>query len=257
MADTKVIIEYHTQADIKMSQNVYYYEGMNYQDVENEFKSMGFTNIELETDSSIFSSNEHGEVSGVKIDGNSFEEGDRFPPSVKVVITYCEIEGLAEAERGETITIENNSELAYILSTKDEFDSKIQEFANKYAGEMIEFDAHTVDVSRNEDYKTRFNYLIHAGDYSTTSVSGPNFQFHDVSYGDLNDVFIFLLYNLVLRRVMDYYMAHVLQFLHLTTNVPNLVLIGIMILNVGIAVMAVMFPAWKMIKENIISEIRR
>ena len=51
---------------------------------------------------------------------------------------------------------------------------------------MIEFDAHTADVSRNEDYKTRFNYLIHAGDYSTTSVSGPNFQFHDVSYGDLN-----------------------------------------------------------------------
>lgn len=186
MADTKVIIEYHTQADIKMSQNVYYYEGMNYQDVENEFKSMGFTNIELETDSSIFSSNEHGEVSDVKIDGNSFEEGDKFPPSAKVVITYCEIEGLAEAERGETITIENNSELAYILSTKDEFDSKIQEFANKYAGEMIEFDAHTADVSKNEDYKTRFNYLIHAGDYSTTSVSGPNFQFHDVNYGDLN-----------------------------------------------------------------------
>ena len=66
MADIKVIIEYHTQADIKMSQNVYYYEGMNCQDVENEFKSMGFTNIELETDSSIFSSNEHGEVSRCK-----------------------------------------------------------------------------------------------------------------------------------------------------------------------------------------------
>mgnify|MGYP007100445387 CR=1 FL=1 len=56
---------------------------------------------------------------------------------------------------------------------------------------------------------------------------------------------------------MVYYMAHVLQFLHLTSNIPNLALIGIMILNVGIAVMAVMFPAWKMIKENIISEIRR
>lgn len=122
MADTKVIIEYHTQADIKMLHNVYYYE----------------------------------------------------------------VEGLAEAERGETITVENNSELAYILSTKDEFDSKIKEFAYKYAGGMIEFDAHTADVSKNEDYDTRFNYLIHAGDYSTTSVSGSNFQFHDVNYGDLN-----------------------------------------------------------------------
>ena len=78
-----------------------------------------------------------------------------------------------------------------------------------------------------------------------------------VLYGLLADVFIFLLYNLVLRRVMDYYMAHVLQFLHLTSNVPNLVLIGIMVLNVMIAVVAVMIPAWKMGRENIISEIRK
>lgn len=42
----------------------------------------------------------------------------------------------------------------------------------------------------------------------------------------------------------------------LTSNVPNLVLIGIMVLNVVIAVAAVMFPAWKMGRENIIDEIR-
>ncbi len=78
-----------------------------------------------------------------------------------------------------------------------------------------------------------------------------------ILYGLLADVFIFLLYNLVLRRVMDYYMAHVLQFLHLTSNVPNLVLVGIMVLNLVIAVAAVMIPAWKMGRENIMSEIRR
>lgn len=78
-----------------------------------------------------------------------------------------------------------------------------------------------------------------------------------ILYGLLTDVFIFLLYNLVLRRVMDYYMAHVLQFLHLTSNVPNLVLIGIMVLNVVIAAVAVMIPAWKMGRENIIDEIRK
>jgi len=50
---------------------------------------------------------------------------------------------------------------------------------------------------------------------------------------------------------MVYYMAHVLQFLNLTSNIPNLALIGIMILKVGIAVM---IPAWKMGRENIISE---
>lgn len=54
-----------------------------------------------------------------------------------------------------------------------------------------------------------------------------------------------------------YIETDVLQFLHYTTNIPNLVLNGIMVLNVVIAVVAVMFPAWKMGKENIISEIRR
>ena len=55
---------------------------------------------------------------------------------------------------------------------------------------------------------------------------------------------------------MDYYMAHVLQFLHLTSGVPNMVLLGIMVLNVVIAVVAVMFPAWKMLKISIIDEVR-
>lgn len=77
-----------------------------------------------------------------------------------------------------------------------------------------------------------------------------------ILYGLLADVFIFLLYNWVLRRVMDYYMAHVLQLLHLTSAVPNMVLIGIMLLNIIIAVIAVMFPAQKMIRANIIDEVR-
>lgn len=77
-----------------------------------------------------------------------------------------------------------------------------------------------------------------------------------IFYGLLADVFIFLLYNLVLRRVMDYYMAHVMQLLHLTSVVPNMVLIGIMLLNIVIAVVAVMVPARKMLKTNIIDEVR-
>lgn len=52
-------------------------------------------------------------------------------------------------------------------------------------------------------------------------------------------------------------MAHVVQFLHVTSTVPNMVLAGIMVLNVVLAIVAVMIPARKMIRENIISEIRR
>lgn len=109
---------------------------------------------------------------------------------------------------------------------------------------------HTILARRREYGIIRAMGITDSGFYKMILQTG-------ILYGVLADVFIFLLYNLVLRRVMDYYMAHVLQFLHLTSNVPNLVLIGIMVLNVVIAVVAVMIPAWKMGRENIINEIRR
>ena len=109
---------------------------------------------------------------------------------------------------------------------------------------------HTILARRREYGIIRAMGITDSGFYKMILQTG-------ILYGLLADAFIFLLYNLVLRRVMDYYMAHVLQFLHLTSNVPNLVLIGIMVLNVVIAVAAVMIPAWKMGKENIISEIRK
>ena len=109
---------------------------------------------------------------------------------------------------------------------------------------------HTILARRREYGILRAMGITDRGFYKMILQTG-------ILYGVLADVFIFLLYNLVLRRVMDYYMAHVQQFLHRTSNVPNMVLMGIMVLNIMIAVMAVIFPAWKMVRENIISEIRR
>lgn len=74
-------------------------------------------------------------------------------------------------------------------------------------------------------------------------------------YGILADGMIILLYNLVLRRIMDYYMVHVVQFLHITATVPGKIVIGIMLLNLLIAVFAVLLPARKIVNESIISEI--
>lgn len=108
---------------------------------------------------------------------------------------------------------------------------------------------HTILTRRREYGIIRAMGITDTGFYKMILQTG-------ILYGLLADVFIFLLYNLVLRRVMDYYMAHVLQLLHLTSAVPNMVLIGIMLLNIVIAVVAVMFPARKMIKTNIIDEVR-
>ena len=50
----------------------------------------------------------------------------------------------------------------------------------------IEFDGNVAYVSPHEGYNTRFDYLVYAGDYSETTVSGPSFQFEDVNYYDLH-----------------------------------------------------------------------
>ena len=56
---------------------------------------------------------------------------------------------------------------------------------------------------------------------------------------------------------MDYYMAHVVQFLHITAGVPNGIMAAVMILNIVIAVIAVSIPARRIVKSNIINEIER
>ena len=86
----------------------------------------------------------------------------------------------------EVLNVNNCEELAALLSLKDEFDPSIAEFASKYQGRTIEFDGNVAYVSPHEGYSTRFDYLIYAGDYSESMVSGPSFQFEDVNYYDLH-----------------------------------------------------------------------
>ena len=109
---------------------------------------------------------------------------------------------------------------------------------------------HTILARRREYGIIRAMGITDIGFYKMILQTG-------ILYGLLADAVIYYIYNLILRRVMDYYMAHILQFLHVQTGVPNRVLFGIMILNMVIAVAAVMFPARKLVRENIVSEITR
>lgn len=124
--------------------------------------------------------------------------------------TDSDIEDLSD-DGPQVFTVENCEELAEILTLKDPMDSKIESFARRYKGEIIEFDGNTAYVSHHGSYNTRFDFLIYAGDYSETSVSGPSFQFSDVSYHDLHltgsnvpDAFGIGLNIHVIARVEDY-----------------------------------------------------
>lgn len=70
-------------------------------------------------------------------------------------------------------------------------------------------------------------------------------------YGLLADILIFLIYHLILRRAMDYYMMHVVQFLHLTAGVPAGITGAVMVLNLLITVLAVSLPAGKILRSEL------
>lgn len=86
----------------------------------------------------------------------------------------------------ENLTIDNCPELAAILSNKAEIDQSYSDFAYKYSGRIIEFDGRIDYCSKHDKYKTRFDYLVSAGDYDPNHQVGPSFKFEDVNYYDLN-----------------------------------------------------------------------
>lgn len=87
----------------------------------------------------------------------------------------------------EPLTIENSEELAALLVGPAEGPT-VEAFAQKYPGQLIEFDGSIGAMNNHEGYTTRYDILITYGDYSETqSNGGPSFQFRDVNItSDLN-----------------------------------------------------------------------
>ena len=179
-------------------------KGRNYQEVIDEFTQNGFTNIKSEAIEDLITGwiTKDGEVEEVSVGGDDDYTSDEWVSAdTEVIIKYhtfakedseseTKSETMDNSEQEKTtdeiLTIDNCEDLETMLSLKDEFDPLIKEFAMKYAGRTIEFDGNTASVTQHGDYKTRFDYLIYAGDYSETNVSGPSFQFSDVNYHDLH-----------------------------------------------------------------------
>lgn len=88
-----------------------------------------------------------------------------------------------EAAEPQILTVENCDDLANLL-INDSGDT-IKAFVEKYKNKTIEFDGHISAVSNHNDYKTRYDILMYAGDYVKESAKGPNFRFEDVNTNDL------------------------------------------------------------------------
>ena len=172
-------------------------KGRNYQEAVDDFTSNGFTNVKTEKLEDLISGwlTKDGEVETVSVDGDENYSADSwYPNSVEVVITYhtfpekneetATSDATASSEKElEILTVENNEDLSKLLESSD-FEI-ISAFAQKYAGQTIEFDANIADMANYKSYKTRYDMLIYVGDYSETTAIGPSFKFEDVNVSDL------------------------------------------------------------------------
>lgn len=85
----------------------------------------------------------------------------------------------------EVLTVDNCPELAVILSMKEEIASEYEAFASKYKGRTISFAGRIDYIANHDNFTTRYDVLLSAGDYDPNSMVGPTFKFEDVSRYDM------------------------------------------------------------------------
>lgn len=196
-----------TSDGIKIPSSAGVYKGENYQDVVTGLKEAGFTNIETEALDDLVTGilTKDGEVESVSVNGETKYDPDaRYASDVKIVITYhtfpqtdqpeqsgeptnsSETAG-DKPEQSENITTINNEELVAVMAVKNEYDPIVGEFVEKYKGQTIEFDGCLILVENHENYDTRYDILLSAGDYvnEETVNPGPLFKMEDVNNTDM------------------------------------------------------------------------
>lgn len=89
-----------------------------------------------------------------------------------------------EVKSQSILTIDNSEALNELLNTENS--DVLKKFVSDYKGKKIQFNGNIANVVNHNNYKTRFDFLVYAGDYSTSSSRGPAFQFKDKNYNDLN-----------------------------------------------------------------------
>jgi len=123
--------------------------------------------------------------SGSSSDGSATEAGSTASEPASETPTRAaqpaEASEHDSAASEEALTIANSPELAAILRDTDYCSAAIADFATKHRDRTIEFDGSIGAMSNHGSYKTRYDILITAGEFSTESAPGPAFQFRDVN----------------------------------------------------------------------------
>ena len=191
LADDEVLISYHVLGDINPPASASELVGQDYEKVAEQFASAGFSNVKTEP---AVSTGAVGTVSQVTIGGffgsSDFARGDSFPFDDQVTIRYYE-EGPdvetpdtnSNAEVEEVLTADSSPDLASLLSSGE---TNAFWFSSSYRGRTIQFDGHVASLMNHENYSTRWDVLILAGNNGASPSVGPNFKLVNVSFYDMN-----------------------------------------------------------------------
>lgn len=189
--DSEVIIRYHMPTDsnpalIAMPMSSFNYKGWDYNEVEESFEKLGFTNIVTKPSETSDMSKTDYDVESVTVEGRSFDKGDTFLPEKEVVIYYYVVEvDEIDSSVTESDIISSTDVVKFIKYDKVINAVEISEFVLEHQGETIELELITAFVENYRDYDTRFNYVLYAVENNEAMLSGPAFMFQDVNYYDL------------------------------------------------------------------------
>lgn len=179
----------------------------NYLTIVPQFEQAGFTDVRTEAVPDLLNGwlTGDGDVKEVLIgDESGFAQYEIFEKNTPVIIRYHtfpepepsgNIQEPTEAPVADDIlTVDNCEDLASMLVLKAEIDPAYSAFAQTYKGRTIEFDGCITYIVNHENYNTRYDLLLSAGDYvnENTANPGPIFKFEDVNTSDMGIEDLFL-----------------------------------------------------------------
>ena len=133
------------------------------------------------------------EIVEEEIDIQEYEEAvveEVVEPEVVEEVIVEEPTEVEETEAVETYTFDQD-EIHYYLTTTLT-DSEYNAYFNEAMGSSwtiksraIEFDAHILEQTKSEKYKTRCELMLGSGDYDNGNFTGPYIKTRDIAYTDL------------------------------------------------------------------------
>lgn len=128
-----------------------------------------------------------GALSGDAPEENSSATSAEPSRTVSRLPTPTSVDSPSPVATSAAVAADRDAEFEALLNLGDYCDPAIALFANEHADQVVTFDGHIAALNNHGSSTTRYDILLGSGDFSSTTASGPAFQYRDVNtISDLN-----------------------------------------------------------------------